>query len=116
MTLAAWLIALALVQDPPDVGPNAADEPIAKAFSLKCGWPPMESDDYFGATIALLATGRAPENYAATPAAQEGVKKIREYLAKNSAPSLHHKGMLFWASKHVEGIMSAEEQKKTVDE
>jgi len=83
---------------------------------LKCGWPPMESDDYYGATIALLATGRAPENYASTPAAQEGVKKIREYLAKNAAPSLHHKGMLFWASKHVEGIMTAEEQKKTVDE
>ena len=83
---------------------------------LKCGWPPMESDDYFGATIALLATGRAPENYAATPAAQEGVKKVREYLAKNAPPSLHHKGMLFWASKYVEGIMTPAEQKKTVDD
>ncbi len=83
---------------------------------LKCGWPPMESDDYYGATVALLATGRAPENYAATPAAQEGVKKVRGYLAKNAPPSLHHKGMLFWASKHVEGLMTAEEQKKTVDD
>ena len=83
---------------------------------LKCGWPPMESDDYYGATIALLATGRAPEGYAATPAAQEGVKKVREYLAKNAPPSLHHKGMLFWASKYLDGIMAAEEQKKTVDE
>jgi squalene-hopene/tetraprenyl-beta-curcumene cyclase len=83
---------------------------------LKCGWPPMESDDYFGATIALLATGRAPENYAATPAAVEGVKKVREYLAKNAPPSLHHKGMLFWASKYIEGLMTPEEQKKTVDD
>ena len=83
---------------------------------LKCGWPPMESDDYYGATVALLATGRAPENYAATPAAQEGVKKVREYLSKNAPPSLHHKGMLFWASKVVDGLMTAEEQKKTVDE
>jgi squalene-hopene/tetraprenyl-beta-curcumene cyclase len=83
---------------------------------LKCGWPPMESDDYYGATIALLATGRAPENYASTPAAQEGVRKIRDYLAKNAPPSLHHKGMLFWASKHLPGLMTADEQKKTVDE
>ena len=83
---------------------------------LKCGWPPMESDDYFGATIALLATGRAPENYAATPAAQDGVKKVREYLAKHAPPSLHHKGMLFWASKYIDGVMTAEEQKKTVDD
>jgi squalene-hopene/tetraprenyl-beta-curcumene cyclase len=83
---------------------------------LKCGWPPMESDDYYGATIALLATGRAPENYASTPAAQEGIRKVREYLGKNAPPSLHHKGMLFWASKHIEGLMTAEEQKKTVDE
>jgi squalene-hopene/tetraprenyl-beta-curcumene cyclase len=83
---------------------------------LKCGWPPMESDDYYGATIALLATGCAPENYAATPAAQEGVRKVREYLAKNAPPSLHHKGMLFWASKHLEGLMSPEEQKKVVEE
>src|SRR5262245_24213799 len=83
---------------------------------LKCGWPPMESDDYFGATIALLATGRAPENYAATPAAQEGVKKVKAYLAKHAPPSLHHQGMLFWASKHIDGIMTEEEQKKTVAE
>jgi squalene-hopene/tetraprenyl-beta-curcumene cyclase len=83
---------------------------------LKCGWPPMESDDYFGATIALLATGRAPENYAGTPAAQDGVKKVREYLSKNAPPSLHHKGMLFWASKYIEGVMTPEEQKKTVED
>ena len=83
---------------------------------LKCGWPPMESDDYYGATLALLATGRAPENYAAPPAAQEGVRKVRAYLAKNAPPSLHHKGMLFWASKHVDGLMTADEQKKTIDD
>jgi squalene-hopene/tetraprenyl-beta-curcumene cyclase len=83
---------------------------------INCGWPPMESDDYYGVTVALLATGRAPEGYAATPAAQEGVQKVRDYLAKNAAPSLHHKAMLFWASKYLDGLMTAEEQKKTVEE
>jgi squalene-hopene/tetraprenyl-beta-curcumene cyclase len=41
---------------------------------------------------------------------------VREYLAKHEPPSLHHKGMLFWASKHIDGLMTAEEQKKTVDD
>ena len=83
---------------------------------INCGWPPMESDDYYGVTAALLATGRAPEGYAATPAAQEGVNKIRAYLAKNAPPSLHHKAMLCWASKSLDGIMTPEEQKKTVED
>jgi squalene-hopene/tetraprenyl-beta-curcumene cyclase len=83
---------------------------------LKCGWPPMESDDYYGATLALLATGRAPEGYASTPAAQDGVKKVREYLAKNEPPSLHHRGMLLWASKYLGGLMTAGEEKKTLDD
>lgn len=83
---------------------------------LKCNWPPMESDDYFGATAALLAAGRAPERYAETAAAQEGLRKLRDYLAKTPPPSLHHKGMLFWGAKYVGGIMTEEEQKKTVDE
>ncbi len=83
---------------------------------LKCGWPPMESDDYYGATVALLAAGWAPEHYAATPAAKEGIAKARGYLAKHAPPSLHHKGMLFWASKVVDGLMTAEEQQKTVGE
>ncbi len=83
---------------------------------LKCGWPPMESDDFYGATAALLAAGRAPGRYLDTPAAQEGVKKVKAWLAKNAAPSLHHRGMLFWASKHVDGLLTEAEQKKVVDE
>jgi squalene-hopene/tetraprenyl-beta-curcumene cyclase len=82
---------------------------------LKCNWPPMESDDFFGATAALLAVGKAPEGYASTPAAQDGLKKLRAYLAKTPPPSLHHRAMVFWGSTYVEGVMSPEEQKKTVE-
>ena len=34
---------------------------------LKCGWPPLEHDDYYGAIVAALAVGHAPEGYAAEP-------------------------------------------------
>ena len=82
----------------------------------KCEWPPMESDDYYGVMVALLAVGRAPEGYASTDAAREGLGKVRGYLAKNRPPSVHHEGMLLWASKYVDGIMTGEERKKTVDD
>lgn len=77
---------------------------------LKCGWPPMESDDHFGATIALLGVGIAPEGYAKTPAAQQGVERIRQYLKANPPPTLHHAAMVAWASVVVEGVLSDAEK------
>ena len=35
---------------------------------LKCDWPPMESDDHYGVTLAAIAVGVAPDDYVATPA------------------------------------------------
>lgn len=83
---------------------------------LKCAWPPMESDDHYGATLAILAAGRAPEKYAETPAAQEGLKKARAWLEKNPPSTLHHRAMLLWASKRVDGVMGADDRRKTLDE
>ena len=53
---------------------------------LKCGWPPLEHDDYFGAIVAALGVGHVPDGYAETPAALAGVKKLRVYFSKNAAP------------------------------
>ncbi len=83
---------------------------------LKCNWPPMESDDHYGATLAILAAGRAPEGYAATPAAQEGLRKARAWLAKNPPDTLHQRAMLLWASRYVEGVATEEERKRTRDD
>ena len=83
---------------------------------LKCDWPPMEHDDYYGATLAALAAGIAPGDYAKTDAAKAGLEKLRAYFKKTPAPDLHHKAMLLWASIKVDGLMTTEEQKKTVAE
>ncbi|MDB5312713.1 MAG: hypothetical protein JWO38_6915 [Gemmataceae bacterium] len=83
---------------------------------LKCDWPPMEHDDYYGATIATLAAGVAPGDYAKTDLAKAGIEKLRTYFKKTPAPDLHHKAMLLWASTRVEGLLTAEEQQKTVSE
>ncbi|MCA9069525.1 MAG: squalene--hopene cyclase, partial [Planctomycetaceae bacterium] len=73
---------------------------------LKCGWPPMESDDDFGVTMLALATGAAPENYRQSKQAQTGLKKLREYLSKNTPPTLHHKAMLLWADSYLKDLLT----------
>jgi squalene-hopene/tetraprenyl-beta-curcumene cyclase len=82
----------------------------------KCGWPPMESDEHYGVTLAAIATGAAPEDYAKTGQAQAGLAKIRAYLKSHPAPDLHHKAMVLWASTYVDGLLSDQERKTSVQE
>jgi squalene-hopene/tetraprenyl-beta-curcumene cyclase len=75
---------------------------------LKCEWPPMEIDDHYGTTVALIGAGAAPSDYASTPAARAGIEKARGWLRANPPPALHHEAMTLWASLHVEGLMTPE--------
>ena len=81
---------------------------------IKCDWPPLEHDDYYGATLAALAVGIAPDNYAQTDKAKAGIEKLKAYFAKTPPPDLHHTAMLLWASTKLPGLMTAEEQKKAI--
>jgi squalene-hopene/tetraprenyl-beta-curcumene cyclase len=83
---------------------------------LKCDWPPMEHDDYYGATLAALAAGVAPEGYAKTGAAKAGVEKLRAYFRAAPAPDLHHRAMLLWASTTLDGLLTADERATVVAE
>ena len=51
---------------------------------LKCDWPPLEYDDYYGAIVAALWASvtrrRVTLNH---PAAQAGLKRLRAYFSKN---------------------------------
>ncbi len=81
---------------------------------IKCDWPPLEHDDYYGAVLAALAVGYAPGDYVNTAKAKAGVEKLKTYLKKTPAPDLHHTAMLLWASTKFDGLMTADEQKKAV--
>ena len=83
---------------------------------LKCGWPPLEHDDYYGVVYVAVAVGHAPDNYAETEAAKKGLDGFRKFFKNNPPPSLHHKAMLLWASQRVPGIMSEKLQKSTIQE
>ena len=82
---------------------------------LKCGWPPMESDDHYGVTLAAIAAGVAPGKYAQTKAAKKGLDSIRRYLQKNPPPTIHHQAMLVWASSYVDGLISNEQKQTYVE-
>jgi squalene-hopene/tetraprenyl-beta-curcumene cyclase len=81
---------------------------------LKCSWPPLEYDDYFGAILAAVATGLAPDDYRRSETAQRGIKKLKEYLHKTPAPNLHHKAWLLWASMKLDGLLTPDERQQAI--
>ncbi len=83
---------------------------------LKCDWPPMESDDHYGATVAAIAVGVAPGNYHETPKASQGMDALRNYFANNPPQNLHHKAMLLWASRYHRQLLTEQDKRETIDE
>jgi squalene-hopene/tetraprenyl-beta-curcumene cyclase len=72
----------------------------------KTGLAPLEHDDYYGAVYAALGVGYAPEGYAESEGAKEGLSRLKGYLRKNPPPDLHHKAWLLWASAKLDGLMT----------
>lgn len=80
---------------------------------------PWEAPDsrYYGACLAAVAVGIAPEHYSSTPAIQENVKALREYLERESATqSLINEVTLLWASTKLYGILSPAQQRSLMGE
>jgi squalene-hopene/tetraprenyl-beta-curcumene cyclase len=77
---------------------------------------PLEHDDYYGVVVAALGAGHAPEGYAQTQAAREGISRLRGYLRKHAPPNLHHKTWLLWSSLKLDGLMETAERDRTVSE
>ena len=82
---------------------------------LKCDWPPMESDDHYGATLAAIAVGVAPDDYQHSAAAKQGMEALRGYLAANPPAMLHHEAMLLWAASYHENLMSAADRDACIE-
>jgi squalene-hopene/tetraprenyl-beta-curcumene cyclase len=80
---------------------------------LKLSLPPMEWDDHYGVTLAALAVGVAPEEYAQTEQAKKGLDGLRRWLKANPPKNLHHQTMLLWVSTYLDGFQTAAEQSAT---
>jgi squalene-hopene/tetraprenyl-beta-curcumene cyclase len=76
--------------------------------------PPIKSDEHYGVTLAALAAGAAPGDYAASAAARQGLDGVRRYLAAHPAHSLHQQGMLLWAGGCTDDLVTDDERSRTV--
>jgi squalene-hopene/tetraprenyl-beta-curcumene cyclase len=80
---------------------------------IKCNWPPLEHDDYFGAVLAAVGVGIAPDNYAKSETARAGLARLREFFAKTPPPTLHHQAWLAWAATKLDELMTEEARQET---
>jgi squalene-hopene/tetraprenyl-beta-curcumene cyclase len=79
-------------------------------------WEAPESE-YYGAAMAALTTGTAPDRYAADPAIQPNLALLRGYLQRE-APNqpLINRVALLWASSKLSGLLTASERDAIVNE
>jgi squalene-hopene/tetraprenyl-beta-curcumene cyclase len=75
---------------------------------------PLEHDDYYGAVYAALGVGHAPDGYAQSAGAAEGLSRLRRYLRANPPPDLHHTLWLVWASVKLDGLMTPTERDSAI--
>ena len=98
----------------------------ARTGDLEGAWPwfvvdlqPWESDDapFYGASLAALAVGTAPEGYASTDDAREGLERLRGYLdGLYDRQPLFNRLTLLWASTTLPGVLDAERKAAIIEE
>jgi squalene-hopene/tetraprenyl-beta-curcumene cyclase len=80
---------------------------------------PWEADDsqFWGATLAAIASGNAPEDYRSASGVRENLKLLSEYLKQEQqGQSLLNRLFLLWASAKLPDLLTAKQQKSIVDE
>ena len=80
---------------------------------------PWEADDspYFGAALAAIAAGTAPESYRERADVKEHLENLRDYLRREFAkqsPINRMNGL--WADAKIHGILTAEQRGALIDE
>jgi squalene-hopene/tetraprenyl-beta-curcumene cyclase len=74
---------------------------------------PWESNEsqYYGAALAAVAVGRAPDDYRDDPKIQENLRLLRGYLRREYAVQpLLNKVYLLWASAKLPGLLTSSER------
>lgn len=79
---------------------------------------PWESSNspFFGAALAAIAVGAAPEAYASAPEVQPNLDLLRAYVARESSRQpLLNRLMLLWASGSVRDLVADNERQAIID-
>ena len=72
---------------------------------------------FYGAALAALAVGVAPEGYQSRPQIQENLAALKTYLAdQRKAQPLHNRVVLVWASSKLGGLLTHADREAIVNE
>ena len=85
---------------------------------LNFHYEPWESGDapYFGAALAAVAVGTAPDHYASTTDLKDRLNALREYLRRTrDTQHTFNRIMLLWASSNWPGLLSPDERQGVID-
>jgi squalene-hopene/tetraprenyl-beta-curcumene cyclase len=86
---------------------------------LQFGMEPWEASDsqYYGASLAAIAIGTAPESYRLVPDIQDQIGMLRDYLNREYAKqSTINRAVLLWASTKLPGLIDPQRQKSIISE
>jgi squalene-hopene/tetraprenyl-beta-curcumene cyclase len=86
---------------------------------LRFGMEPWEANDslYYGAALAAIAVGLAPEGYRTSPEIQDKLKLLRDYLdSKYPSQSVMNHVVLLWASTKMPGLVEAKRKQEIMQE
>jgi len=78
---------------------------------------PWEDSDaqYYGAALAALAVGIAPESYQSRPQVQAPLQLLLNYLVREyPAQSLHNRLILLWAGTKLPGLLDADQRQSLI--
>lgn len=80
---------------------------------------PFEANDsdYYGAALAGVAIGTAPENYRASAEIQVNIRKLRGYLSREFGKQTPiNRAVVLWAAARMPGLIEPQRQKAIVAE
>jgi squalene-hopene/tetraprenyl-beta-curcumene cyclase len=86
---------------------------------LRFGNEPWEEDDsqFYGASLAAVAVGAAPQNYRSAPEIQNNLKLLHDYLVRESSQqSPINRVVLLWAAAKWPGLLTAEQRESIINE
>jgi squalene-hopene/tetraprenyl-beta-curcumene cyclase len=96
-----------------------------KTGEQKGAWPwldfgnePFEANDslYYGAALAAVAVGTAPDNYRTSPEVQNNLKLLADYIRREcERQSLMNQVVALWASTRWPGLLAPSERKSIID-
>ncbi len=84
-------------------------------FSLE-PWE-VPASQYYGAALAAVAVGHAPDGYASAPEIQTHLARLREYLQREvDTQHLFNRVTALWASTALPGALSPDQRQAIIDE